>query len=389
LRQPTAKAENDEPMFASRASEPWPVSPMARKIFRLHDATGAEVIDTMPIVRIRHHRITRFVASTTVLAAAIVSSCGSTKPSSSATTTGSPFADLFGNQDQQKERQRKIEAGTAQCMKDKGWTYSPQDVDRMFGTNDFSSPEGIKTFREKYGYGIANQPPPEEMGGGAITDPNGDYVGKLSEADRNQYYKDLEGFDTTSPQEQPTGPQSLADRKGCRADGERAAGAQLYDDPKYQKVFESLGSAFENDPRIGAAEAKWSACMKDAGFTYTNTQKVVEDLQGRMTVLQGGVPGEGGGFVATTAAAATASGSSDTSAGSANAPGATFAGGGDPGFTPKEPDPVELKKLQADELAVAKADDICAKKYLEKIQKQVEKEQYDKIIKEFPELKKK
>jgi hypothetical protein len=326
----------------------------------------------------------------------LLSGCGggSGKSTSATTTATSPLSDLFGNQDQQKERQRKIEAGTAQCMKDKGWTYNPQDVDRMFGTNDFNSPEGQTKFREKYGYGIANQPPPEEFGGGGnYTEPNQGYVEGLSETDRNQYYKDLEGFDVSVPQEQPTGPIALADRKGCRADGERAAGAQPFDDPKFQKVFESLGATYENDARVGAAEAKWSTCMKDAGFTYLKPDKIYQDLQDRMTVLQGGTPGQDGPFgvaVATTAAAAgSSSDSSDTAAAPSGGSASTILGGGGPGFMPKEPDPVELKKLQADELAIAKADSVCQKKYLEKLQKQIEQETYDKLIKEFPELKKK
>jgi hypothetical protein len=338
----------------------------------------------------RHHRhpATVLVFTAVVLGAAVVGGCGSTKTSTTATTSASPISDLFGNQDQQKERQRKVEAATAQCMKDKGWTYNPQDVDQMFGSSDLNTPDGQAKFREKYGYGIANQPEPGVFGGGRdFVDPNGDYVQKLTEKDRNQYYSDLEGFDVTSQQDQPTGPQTLADRKGCRADGERAAGAQLYDDPKYQKVFQTLGTDYENDPRVGAAEAKWSTCMKDAGFTYSKPDKIYQELQDRMTVLQGGTPGQDGGFAtATTAAAAN---SSDTSASSgAVAPAGTIAGQGE-GFTPKEPDPVELKKLQADELATAKADDVCTKKHLEKVRKQVEQDAYDKIIKEFPELKKK
>jgi hypothetical protein len=330
-------------------------------------------------------------------AVSLLSACGggSAKSSTATTASPSPLSDLFGNQDQQKERQRKIEAGTAQCMKDKGWTYNPQDVDRMFGTSEFNSPDGQTKFRDKYGYGIANQPAPEEFGGGGnFIDPNQGYVEGLSETDRNQYYKDLEGFDTTLPQDQPTGPIALADRKGCRADGERSAGAQPFDDPKFQKVFESLGATYENDARVGAAEAKWSTCMKAAGFTYLKPDKIYQDLQDRMTVLQGGTPGQDGAFgvaVATTAAAAgSSSDSSDTTAAPTGGSASTVLGGpGGPGFTPKEPDPVELKKLQADELAIAKADGACQKKFLEKLQKQIEQETYDKLIKEFPELKKK
>jgi hypothetical protein len=338
----------------------------------------------------RLHVVVRATATSVVLLS-LLAGCGGSKASSTKTKqSASPFEDLFGNSDQVKERQRKVEEKMAQCMKDKGWTYTPIDVDRAFG-NGFGESFDEATFRLKYGYGISIQP--EQQPGfddKPFIDPNGEYVNKLPESEQQQYYRDLEGPEIAAPIDVPTNDEPitvppLAERKGCRAEGERAVGGNIFDDPKFSKAIETLSQGFENDPRIAEATDKWSACMKQAGHTYSKPDDIFQDLQNRMTVLQGGDPNDvgGGPVVATTAAPISAS---------------TIAGGpipieGDGGIGTggnyREPDPVELKKLQAEELAVAKADAECTKKHLEKVRKQVEQELYDQITQQFPELKKK
>jgi hypothetical protein len=323
---------------------------------------------------------------------ALVAGCGGGSKASSTKTkqSTSPFEDLFGNTDQLKERQRKVEEKMAQCMKDKGWTYTPIDVDRAFG-NPTGENFDEATFRQKYGYGISIQPDQQTgVDNTPFVDPNSEYVNKLPEADQQQYYRDLEGQEITNPDslpanEEPITAPPLADRKGCRAEGERAVGGNVFDDPKFSKALETLGQGFESDPRIAEANDKWSACMKQGGYTYAKPDDIFQDLQNRMTVLQGGDPtdfGRGGPVAsATTAAPASAS----TIDGPIPIEGEGIGTGGNY----HEPDPAALKKLQADELAIAKVDADCTKRHLEKVRKQVEQELYDQIIQQFPELKKK
>jgi hypothetical protein len=331
-------------------------------------------------------RVTVRSAASSFLVIGLVAGCGGGSKASSVKSkaSASPFDDLFGTSDQFKERQRKVEEKIAQCMKDKGWTYTPVDVDRAFGSptgENFDEP----TFRLKYGYGISIQPEQTPGNDKPFIDPNGEFVNRLPEGEQQQYYKDLEGPESVAPVDTPINDEPitappLADRKGCRAEGERSVGGNVFDDPKYTKVFETLGQGLENDPRIAEATDKWSVCMKQGGFTYAKPDDIFQSLQNRMTVLQGGDPNDvgGGPVVATTAAPA-----------STGAPIPIEGGGIGTGGNYREPDPVELKKLQADELAIAKVDAGCTKKHLDKVRKQVEQELYDQIIQQFPELKKK
>jgi hypothetical protein len=335
-------------------------------------------------------RVRVVIASIALLS--VVAGCGGSKASSTKTKAStSPFEDLFGSTDQLKERQRKVEEKIAQCMKDKGWTYTPMDVDRAFG-NPAGENFDEATFRAKYGYGISIQPDQQPgFDDKPFTDPNGEYVNKLPEGEQQQYYKDLEGPEIAAPvdvplNEEPITAPPLADRKGCRAEGERSVGGNVFDDPKFNKAFETLSQGLENDPRIAEATDKWSACMKQGGHTYAKPDDIYQDLQNRMTVLQGGDPNDigrpGAPLVATSAAPASASTIAD-------GPIPIEGGGIGTGGNYHEPDPAELKKLQTDELAIAKVDADCTKKHLEKVRKQVEQELYDQIIQQFPELKKK
>jgi hypothetical protein len=328
-----------------------------------------------------------------LLLIALVAGCGGGSKASTTKTkqSASPFEDLFGNTDQMKERQRKVEEKMAQCMKDKGWTYTPIDVDRAFGSptgEDFDE----ATFRQKYGYGISIQPD-QQIGvdNKPFVDPNGEYVNKLPESEQQQYYKDLEGAESILPEapinNEPITAPPLSDRKGCRAEGERSVGGNIFDDPKFSKALETLGQGFESDPRIAEANDKWSVCMKQGGYTYAKPDDIFQDLQNRMTVLQGGDPTDfgQGGPVASVASATTAAPAGKPIDGPIPIEGGGIGTGGNY----REPDPAELKKLQADELAIAKVDADCTKKHLEKVRKQVEQELYDQIIQQFPELKKK
>lgn len=331
---------------------------------------------------------------------ALLVGCGGSSASTGGTTTTtlSPLSAIFGSPDEEKDRQRKVEQAMVDCMRDKGWKYVPQDVDKMFGNTDGGVFSDQAKFREKYGYGISLQPDPGVMGGGSFTDPNSDYVQTLSQSDQEKYYADLQGPPMSDPPNMGSDTvhtmPPLADRKGCQADAERKVGARIFEDPKFDDFMSKLSSDGENDPRMQAAEAKWSACMKEAGFIYTKQQNVYDELQKKLQTLEGIDPNSMNGGMAAPATMASASAgiasggiSSDTTVLGGAIP--IDGNGGNMGNPLDKVDNVELKKLQDLELATAKADGACADKFLKKLQTTMEKEMADKLLKQFPTLKKK
>lgn len=278
--------------------------------------------------------------------------------------SASPLRDLFGSTEEIKDRQRKVEEKVGQCMVDKGWQYTPVDVDRLFG-GAASVPDDDDAYREKYGYGISIQPTETEVGVGDYTDPNQDYVQTLNETEQDRYYKDLDG--------EPTGEAEQSVRTGCRAEADRSVEGNLFDDPKFFEALDAMGETYENDPRIIEARQKWSACMKDAGYMYEKPDDVYVALSSRMSELQG--------FAEQT----------DLAAETATPSATTAAVEGDSGLSGPigDPDPVKLKALQDEELATAKADGSCSSKHLTKVQSELDNELYEQLLEQFPELPKK
>ena len=323
----------------------------------------------------------RFLAAVT-LTFAIVACGGSDKAKDTVSGATSPLQDLFGGGDEYKNRQRKVEEATGTCMRDKGWKYVPVDFDKAFGqVSDNPELNDPDKFRDKYGYGISTSPD-YGFGGNEFTDPNSAYVQSLSETEQQQYYKDLDGSnfggDPTVQGEAPATTLSdlPAEPTGCRADAERSAGKSVFDDPKFNEVFGRLSEQFQGDQRYVDAEAKWAACMKDAGYSYSKVDEAVTDIQEQFMKLQGF---DDGGFGPTPG---------DEVTQVTIATPVPIDGDGTGGFPSNNIDPAALKKIQDLEMATAKADGVCQKKHTDKVRKQLEQELADQLIAEFPELKK-
>jgi hypothetical protein len=256
--------------------------------------------------------------------------------SGSTSTSGSgesPLTKLFGTADQLKARHRTVEQAVATCMAAKGWTYTPVAAEAVFGALTAADTLTDATFRDTYGYGVVNKAPGTPANANPPVDVNAEYVATLSDEKQLQYGVDLEGPDVT-----PQPP--IAQRQGCRAEGNRtASGSRFFDDPKYLAAFEDLTIRSDNDPRTKAAIDKWSECMNAAGHPYVNPDDIVPDLQSLVADLK------------------------------------------DP------PDPTALDILKTLEIATAKADATCTTKHLDKVNRQLDQEIYSDLVARFPELK--
>lgn len=219
--------------------------------------------------------------------------------------------------------QRRGEELIAACMKREGFEYTPdaQDipkdaVESLVGNR--------KAFVQKYGYGISTFVEPPRAG---AVDPNAAYLAKLSAADRRAYRVALIGVDSDDPG--AAAPSGVANTKSCVGQAQRA----LYGDmARYAALiskFDELDRRLQADPKVVKAVREWSACMKASGYRYAKEDDVTADLNRRLESIAG-----------------------------------ASAGGGTPGAAPARIDVPGLRRLQKDELAIAKVDWDCSVKHL-------------------------
>jgi hypothetical protein len=307
-----------------------------------------------PSKRTKHRRCGIVIAAV----AMVVSGCGSPAVEEDATSGFGPLADLFGSAEDQLEQSAKVEDAIRSCMVRLGWEYTPVDQSRYLDSWDKDKQD---KYIGEFGYGITtyiDQPQVAPVGP-QIVDPNQKYVEKLSERERNAYYADLYG----PPDQFSDGQWDPMTAKGCQNEAQRVGGGALWMNQKFQQDLSKAYSDIESDARMQAARDKWSTCMTRAGFEYESNEDIYTDLQKRLDELMGNSPGaslEGDGAVVFD----TAPGGFDRSA---------------PSYDKKA-----LKKLQAEELAIARADQACLKKHIDKVREALEAEIVEQLSVDYP-----
>ncbi len=326
--------------------------------------------------------------------------------SSKTNTTDGPLAAIFGGSEspaESRRKQLKQEESVAQCMKEKGWDYTPVDYSAQFdnaaGDEDANlSPE---EYGKKYAYGITHNYELYELpnlaggdtagtveaipvDGQQFTDPNQKYIASLSETEQQQYNEDLSG----PPYEAPTDDTAVfvpppLEQQGCYGQASKEVyGESPFSDPAISERLGELFTNLEDDPQIKDANKKWVECVKKAdpsydltspNDTYTYFEKYKAELAGQEVVPldSNGVPqgGDQSGMYSSTQ----------------NADGTGWAFMGEP----KPLDAKAIETMRKDEFKLYGIDQKCQKKVgLAKIRKQVEQDMSDQILEEFPQLKK-
>jgi hypothetical protein len=256
-----------------------------------------------------------------------------------APATEEPGTEEFGmTQEELVQSIEAVEAGIATCMSDAGFEYVPVDYAtvRQAMLADKSAP-GLSNeeYAAAYGYGISTQPP----GGAAspavigLGEENMRIFNSLSGSDQTAYNYTLFGENTDATFAVSLEAEDFSETGGCT----RTAIEQVFSPEELSAAYYNPGDArIEQDPRVIAAIAAWSDCMREAGFNYDNPEETEEDIQDRLdAVLDGAAPEE------------------LSAAGQA-----------------------ELTELQGEERAVAVADLECEAKFIEPVVVQVETEMY-------------
>jgi hypothetical protein len=266
-------------------------------------------------------------------AAAMVTVIGVVAGSCGGGESSQPIEDQLGlDQEGILARQVRLETLIRDCMKAQGWDYVPVDPvavrTGLTGQSGFSEDD----FEKQFGYGITTL---YEQQKNAPADPNTAIRTKLSPTEQAAYTRALYGefSDATFAAAVDTGDYSRLG--GCT----KTATEAVFGGPE---VLSSLVAKLDEldqrilaDPRMQKAVAKWSDCMRGAGYDgLAEPEQVDGALQKRLDAIVGP--------------------SNDRKA---------------------DYDKASLATLQHDEVTMVATDKSCEKKYLQRVEGDVRSQQ--------------
>lgn len=112
-----------------------------------------------------------------------------------------------------------------------------------------------------------------EARGAPRPDPNERYAASLSPAQRTRYYLALYGVPDPNDEENLWDPRSPTGG-GCWGEATRAIPGVYSARSALVREFLELRSSIPRDPRVAAAEQRWSECMRARGFSYGRPQSI-------------------------------------------------------------------------------------------------------------------
>jgi hypothetical protein len=268
------------------------------------------------------------------------------------------------------QQERAAQDKIAACMAEQGFEYIPYipNQDQM----GFSGPDTEEEFVAQYGFGIATmiledrQFDEEAMEEEIAKDPNFAITEAMSQAEREAYEAALWGaqpdidFETLTEEEiqaayesfEPTGCQSTAYEDMF----DQGAAMAFYE--QFGPMMEDIYGSVESDPRIVEMEGKWSSCMAEKGYEFTDRNDIevfflrrLEEV-GAITDLE--IDSEGMGF------------------------GYGYGGGE---IEPGGPIEAAVKEIAAEEIAMAKVSLACSADQ-EKVWQEVYQEAEQRFIQE-------
>jgi hypothetical protein len=186
-----------------------------------------------------------------------------------------------------QERQARVENVIRDCMKTQGFDYVPVDPFAQQAALTGKARLSDEEFLKQFGYGISTL-----VGrGSAQSDPNDRIRKSLGPADRRAYDRALGGENPGLTFAEAVDSGDFTDLGGCtmKATGVVFGGPQVLS--ALQEKLDELDERIAQDQRMVRAVEKWSTCMTDAGFRYTQPDDVDTDVAKRFRAIVGsGVP---------------------------------------------------------------------------------------------------
>jgi len=231
-----------------------------------------------------------------------------------------------------------VESFIATCMTDAGFEYISVDYATARAAMDSNSkPSGLNgdEFRTQFGYGITTQyAGPDGQAVMGTGEQNIRIRSGLSTADLAAYNRALYGENPSATFVVSLDDENFSQTGGCT----HAAVEQVFTPdelgPGFVNYQNAEGARVEQDPRVIAANRDWATCMRDAGYSYSNSDEIKTDLANRLDAITGGAA---------------------------------------PDTLPSEAQ-ASLTQLQGEELAIAAADHECNVQFVDPIKTQVETE---------------
>jgi len=228
-----------------------------------------------------------------------------------------------------------VESLIATCMRDAGFEYVPVDYATVSAATKNTKPSGLTAdqFRAQFGYGITTQfVDSNNLAMLDVGEQNSRIRNSLSTADRVAYLHALYGDNPSATFIASLGNEDLSPTGGCtrRAVEQVFTPAEL--GPGFVNYQNAQGARVDQDPRVLAAEKDWATCMRQAGYSYNNSDEIKADLTNRLDAITKGAAPDTLSVDAKTA----------------------------------------LQQLQGEELAMAAADHQCNVKFVDPIRAQVE-----------------
>lgn len=275
--------------------------------------------------------------------------------------------DALDDPDNLAEREREVERIVATCMAEQGFQYTQRDVSSGGISFALGSSAGEDLSEEEYaaqyGYGIFTTfDEVFEYDGDdpdAFADPNDDLLSAMSEAERNAWTTALYGtqpeFDpeTGQPIDPETGEPTddfsiFLDSGGCVNEASEAVFGSFEILFQLESEFDELDQRISADPRIVELTSKWSACMAEAGYFYSDPEEPIEEISQEFNQFQFAAFNDAGVFDDSAPAIESDDGS-----------GVAFEGAfGQPELSPERE--AELQRQQAREIELAVADHACS-----------------------------
>ncbi len=195
-------------------------------------------------------------------------------------------------------RQKEAENFIAQCMKRQGFEYVPVDPVAQRAAMVGSAGLSQEDFEKQFGYGITTLF--EQRLAQSGTGANHDIRARLSEADRAAYDRALYGDDPTATIAVALDSGDLTRLGGCskEATEEIFGGTAVLQ--TLQSKLDELDEKIFAEPRMAKAIAKWSECMREAGYDGLSEpdevdavlEKKLEDIVGAPEDRKATAPGQ-------------------------------------------------------------------------------------------------
>jgi hypothetical protein len=191
--------------------------------------------------------------------------------------------------------QQQVEEVVARCMAEQGFEYQPVDQSQAVTETDVTTEDPEKFAAESgYGFSVPVGPSEEELAEtDTWVDPNQEYVEAMSESEQAAYYEALYGeMASVEYDEDAEMPEYDPSKAGCQGAAEievRGDQNAIYESAEFVAFGEAVTQLEEDvaaDPRLKEADAAWSECMADAGFSgYATPQEAMDDMMERSNAL--------------------------------------------------------------------------------------------------------